>query len=327
LEVVVQSLLCDAALTARYQRGYYSAIELLQAYAKRVWTLLRRRPFSLIWIEKESLPWWPLWIERLLLRGVPYVLDYDDADFHNYDLHKWAWVRWAYGRRIDGLMAGAVLVVAGNSYLAQRARDAGARRVEVLPTVIDLARYSYEAMQIQKKGLEPLRIVWIGSPCTAHYLDMIREPLTRLSARVPFVLRVVGGGAFEIAGVSVEVIDWTEDTEVKSLSECDVGIMPLLNTPWEEGKCGYKLIQYMACGLPVVASRIGANVEIVQESMTGYLASNADDWVSALTRLLVNKELRWQMGTAGRLRVEEKYCVQQTAQQLSKMLLTCAISI
>ncbi|WP_413857666.1 hypothetical protein [Candidatus Aalborgicola defluviihabitans] len=91
LQVSVHSLISDEALAARYQRGRYRVLGLLRAYSERVRALLGRHKFNVVWIEKESLPWWPFWIERVLLRGVPYVLDYDDADFHNYGLHRWAW--------------------------------------------------------------------------------------------------------------------------------------------------------------------------------------------------------------------------------------------
>ena len=324
LQVVVHSLVSDEALTARYRRGRYSPIGILRTYFERVCTLIGRYNYNVVWIEKESLPWWPLWIERSLLRGVPYVLDYDDADFHNYDLHRWAWVRNVFGRRMDGLMSSASLVVVGNDYLAQRARDAGASRVEVVPTVIDLVRYPYDRQQLSLKNIDKPRVVWVGSPCTVHYIQSISESLACLAKQVPFVLRVIGGGAIEIAGVEIEFVSWSEATEVQSIRECDVGIMPLLNTPWEQGKCGYKLIQYMACGLPTVASKVGVNSEIVQDGLTGYLASNLSEWVSTLALLLADGELRRTMGEAGRLRVEEKYCVQQTGLRVAKLLLSCA---
>lgn len=322
LLVAVHSLLSDEALAARYQHGRYSVLGLLRAYSERVRALLGRHKFNVVWIEKESLPWWPLWIERLLLRGVPYVLDYDDADFHNYDLHRWAWVRSVYGRRLDGLMAGATLVVAGNEYLAQRARAAGASRVEKVPTVIDLLRYPFDPQQTVHKSVDTPRVVWIGSPCTVHYIQSIQGALAQLAEKYRFVLRVIGGGAIEIAGVQVEDVGWCEATEVQSICDCDIGIMPLLNTPWEKGKCGYKLIQYMACGLPTVASNVGANAEVVQEGLTGYLASSPDDWVSALASLLADGGLRRRMGEAGRLRVEEQYCVKQTGPRLANLLLS-----
>ena len=323
LQISVHSLISDDALFARYQRGRYSVPVLLCAYFERVRKLIGRHNFDVVWIEKESLPWWPLWIERFLLRGVPYVLDYDDADFHNYDLHRWAWVRQIYGRRLDGLMSGATLVVAGNEYLALRARAAGAPRVEVVPTVIDLERYSCIPQRLSPKSFGKPRIVWIGSPCTVHYIQSVRESLAQLAKQAPFVLRVIGGGAIAIPGVQIELVDWAEATEVQEILGCDIGIMPLLNTPWEQGKCGYKLIQYMACGLPTVASNVGVNPEIVQDGMTGFLASTPDDWVSALASLLADGELRHTMGRAGRLRVEEKYCVQQTGPRLANLLSTC----
>ncbi len=112
----------------------------------------------------------------------------------------------------------------------------------------------------------------------------------------------------------------TEETEVESISECDVGLMPLFDSPWERGKCGYKLIQYMACGLPVVASDVGVNSEIVQDEVNGFLARSSEDWVNSLERLLTDTEMRKRMGKAGRQRVEEEYCIQKTAPKLAGWL-------
>jgi len=126
--------------------------------------------------------------------------------------------------------------------------------------------------------------------------------------------------------VQIEVIRWDEDTEVQNIRECDIGVMPLLKAPFEMGKCGYKLIQYMGCGLPVVASNVGANVEIVRDGVTGFLVSTPDDWFDALKKLLINRDLRLQMGADGRKRVEEKYCLQRTGPQLADLLVKAAQS-
>ena len=101
-----------------------------------------------------------------------------------------------------------------------------------------------------------------------------------------------------MAGVQVEVVSWNEDTEAQCIHECDVGVMPLLDGPFEKGKCGYKLIQYMGCGLPVVASKVGANMEIVQEGVTGFLVRTPDEWHESLAKLLDDRALRSQMGAA-----------------------------
>lgn len=324
MQVTVQSLLSDDQLLARYHRGAYAALQLLQAYASRCRALLQRHQFDVIWIEKEALPWWPLWIEQGLLSHVPYVLDFDDAIFHNYDQHSSSFVRLAFGKRLDGLMAKAALVVGGNNYLAQRARDAGTPWVEVIPTVIDLDRYPPRANPFVAVSTpaKPLKIVWIGTPGNVRYLQLIREPLQALAAKHSFVLRVIGATELNIPGVQVEVLPWSENTEVQLISDSDIGVMPLQDSPWEKGKCGYKLIQYMACGLPVVASAIGVNPEIVEHGSNGYLATTPQEWVASLGQLLRDESLRMQMGFAGRKCVEKNYCIQQTGPRLAAMLQT-----
>ena len=316
-QVTVQPLLSDELLLSRYKDGAYGLWPLLRAYAARVRALRACDQFDAVWIEKEALPWFPAWFERWLLRRTPYVLDFDDAIFHNYDLHRFAWVRHVYGRRIDSLMAGAQLVVTGNRYLADRAIAAGARQVEVLPTVVDLVRYPAK----QRYSIEARpRVVWIGSPSTVKYLLALADPLATLSKWQPFTLRVIGGGVVTLPGVDVEVITWSAETEADAIGVCDVGIMPLRDTPWEQGKCAYKLIQYMACGLPTVASPIGANRQVVVDAATGFFANTPSAWVEKLEQLLGDPELRERLGQAGRAQVEADYCLQQAAPRLAQLL-------
>jgi len=317
IEYIVSPLFDDLMLLQKYRRGGYRSLDLLSAYWRRIYALMRARRFDLVWIEKEALPWFPVWLERLLLCGKPYVLDFDDAIFHNYDLHHSAWVRRIYGQRIDRLMEGAKLVVAGNRYLADRATTACAGRVEVIPTVVDLARYAPKVNYLVTK--RP-RIVWIGSPSTAEYLLELAMPLATLAKRQPFTLRVIGVGAITMQGVDVESLDWSAETEAALVAECDVGIMPLRDTPWEQGKCAYKLIQYMACGLPTVASPIGANCDVVIEGKTGLFADRVQSWVDALAILLSDVGLRKCFGQAGRARAEAEYSLQQIAPRLIALL-------
>lgn len=317
-QVEVQPLFDDAALSVRYLNGRYGFLAALYCFASRVLRLMRAKRFDLIWIEKEALPWWPKWFELTLLQRIPYVLDFDDAVFHNYDQHRIGLVRHLYGQRLDGLMARAALVIGGNHYLASRAKRAAAPRVEVLPTVIDLERYSGRRIAKQETDGLP-RIIWIGSPSTAPYLELLREPLESLSLRLPFVLRVIGADV-DLPGVKVECVQWTQATEVASISDGTVGVMPLLNSAWERGKCGYKLIQYMACGLPVVASPVGVNNEIVEDGANGFLADTAEDWATALERLLTDAELCSRMGRVGRQCVESRYCLQVTGPRMAELL-------
>lgn len=318
-DVEVQPLFDDEKLESRYRHGRYGLSTIIGCYVHRLSALLNYRKFDLIWIEKESLPWWPLWFERLLLSGTPYVLDFDDAVFHHYDQHRLAIVRQLFGKRIDKLMAQASLVICGNDYLAQRAREAGAVWVEILPTVIDLERYTLRDSPRAREQAAAPRIVWIGSPSTVKYLNRLREPLQALAKKMPFQLRVIGGD-FQLEGVQTECLPWTEDTEVRDIMECDVGIMPLENTQWELGKCGYKLIQYMACALPVVASPVGVNTTIVEQGANGFLATTQSEWLHRLEQLLSDMNMRQRMGDAGRRRVEEHYCLQVAAPKLVQCL-------
>jgi glycosyltransferase involved in cell wall biosynthesis len=135
---------------------------------------------------------------------------------------------------------------------------------------------------------------------------------------------LIGSGPINLPGVPVELIDWREDTEIEDIRRFDVGIMPLPDEPWARGKCGFKLIQYMACGLPVVASPVGVNSEIVQDNVSGFLATSTSEWVDALNVLLDSVETRRKMGAAGRQRVQEKYCLTVTAPKLVEVLEQCA---
>jgi glycosyltransferase involved in cell wall biosynthesis len=317
------SFFSNDSLSAKYKLGRYKIADIISSYLTRIKILLRRNDFDLIWIEKEALPWCPLWFESLFLSGVPYVLDYDDAVFHNYDLSTSFIVRFFLGLKLDGLMTRSTLVICGNDYLVRRAVCSGAPWVERLPTVIDLIRYPGTSPSIYS-GCKNLndnvpRIVWIGSPSTAKYLELIRGSLLKLATHTDFVLRVIGV-EFNLEGVQVESIPWDEATEVALIADCTVGIMPLNHSPWELGKCGYKLIQYMACGLPVIGSDIGVNAEIVKDGINGFLVKNNEDWERLLALILDNPDIQHRMGLAGRHMVEDKFCIQKTESKLIEWL-------
>ena len=327
VQCTMAPLFDDAMLGDRYRTGRYRRVAVVGGYVDRVSRLLRRRAFDLVWIEKEALPWLPASVERGLLRGLPCVLDFDDAIFHGYDRHRLGMVRTLLGGRIDSLMAKASLVVAGNGYLADRATSAGAPWVETVPTVVDLARYP---MAPQGKrpppgsGDEVPGIVWIGSPSTAAYLQLLREPLGLLARRRRFRLRVIGASSVDLPGVDVVHEDWSEAGEGAAILKGDIGVMPLPDTPWERGKCGYKLIQYMACGLPVVASAVGANLDIVDPGSNGYLATSAEEWMHYLERLLDDPAERSRLGEAGRRRVEARFSLQAQGDRLAQLLIRAA---
>lgn len=316
-EVDIAPLLDDAYVTGLYA-GRVSPWRVLRAYFRRIRVLFAAGRYDVVWLEKELFPWWPAWLERLLPTGrTAVVVDYDDAVFHRYDRHPSRAVRWLLGRKIDKVMRGATAVVVGNEYLAMRARAAGARRVEWVPTVVDLARYIPPA---GSPRAETFTIGWIGSPATAHYLAPLASAAREIAAQRPVRCLAVGARPDQVLGTPFEACKWTENTEVAQIHAFDVGIMPLPDESWERGKCGYKLIQYMACGVPVIASPVGANVDIVKPGENGLLARTPDEWRGALERLAADPGLRRRMGEVGRLDVEQTYSLQAQAARLVDIL-------
>jgi glycosyltransferase involved in cell wall biosynthesis len=294
---------------------------ILGSYLRRLRSLARSREFDLVWVEAEVFPWLPDWGELWLSwRHIPYVVDYDDAAFHRYDLHSTPAVRWFLGHKIDRVMKHASLVVAGNSYLADRARQVGAAHIEILPTVVDLGRYP---PSLSHRGSDFV-IGWIGSKSTTRYLLPLLEVWRQALGWEETSLRLVGSGELDLPGVTVDAWDWSESSEVQAVQSFTVGIMPLQDDPWARGKCGYKLIQYMACGLPVVASPVGVNCEIVEHGVNGYLATSEAEWLSALSQLRSQPALREEFGRAGRKRVQSAYSLEVAAPRLADLLKSAA---
>ena len=312
VEYEVSPLFDDAYLANKYAYGQATSGDILRALVRRLRAVLTLPHGAVVAIEYELLPFLPTLLERWLVwRGCRLVIDYDDALFHQYDQHPRWWVRLLLGGKIATAMRLAHTVVAGNAYLADYARRAGARRVEIIPTVVDLARYPARTPTFDAPVFT---IGWIGSPTSARYLLDIAPALAEVCRGGRARVRLIGAGPIDLPGVPVQVLPWREESEVVEISRCDVGIMPLPDEPWARGKCGLKLIQYMACGLPVVASPVGVNSEIVQDGVTGFLACTMREWVQALERLRGDVDLRQNLGMAGRKRVEERYCLRITTE-------------
>lgn len=280
---------------------------------------MRAGSADVIWLEKDALPWLPAGLELALLgTRVPLVLDYDDAVFHQYDEHRLPWVRRLLEPKHPALMRRAACVVAGNDYIANFARAAGAHRVEVLPTVVDLERYTPSpAPAVPPAG--PAHVGWVGQRATSSFLRALAPVFQTLAREGTARFTAIGIDAAAL-GLPMDSLPWAEATEAEDIARLDIGIMPLVDAPFERGKCGYKLIQYMACGLPVVASPVGVNRQIVEHGVNGFLADTPEAWATALRTLCQDPALRARMGAAGRRKVEQQYCLQVTAPRLVQIL-------
>lgn len=256
-------------------------------------------------------------LKRLLRTRTPLVYDFDDAVYLPQEQGR----RWVETLRDpDGttraFCRAAHVVLAGNDHLAAFAHDVvgaeAAGRVRVLPSVVDTDRFAPAA---RDAGVPTLG--WVGSDSTVPYLESLGPALRELAGRVPHRLVVVAGARRpHLPGVTYDFVPWSPDTEVAHFQALDVGLYPLDDTPWSRGKCGFKALQYMACGVPCVASPVGVLRDIVRPEETGLHADNPAAWVDACERLLTDPEARARMGHAGRALVLAEYSVDTAVPRL-----------
>ena len=311
LDVEVQPLLSNLYVEKinndKPVRFYY----LIYLFMRRLVFLLATKKNDIVIIHTELFPFVPPIFEWFLFKSNRKVyLDYDDAIFHRYDLSSNAIIKFFLSKKIKYLMKEADGVICGNRYLEQYAHDSGSTNTIILPTLIDIEKYPEVKNKTNNKVFT---VGWIGSPTTSIYLDLIKEPLSKLGNKIPVRLYLVGAGnnfKMKINNVEILSLPWSQENEVRALSEFDIGIMPLFNESWEKGKCAFKLIQYMGSFLPVIASNVGMNSEVVHNGKNGYLASNSEEWFNGLYKIYLSEKIRDDMGYEGRAQIEEKFTIQ-----------------
>ena len=321
IDLTLSPLFDDTYLQQRFQNGRGTLRSVVAAYLRRVRALLSARRWDLAIVHYELFPYLPGMVERVLSWSrLPYVVDYDDATFHMYDEHRLPTVRRLLGQKLVPTISGARAIMAGSRYLADYAQRFNPR-VFVVPTVVDMDRYAVSQPPGSSNGT--FTIGWIGSPSTSAYLPLIAPALTRLAAEGPVKLIATGARPMQIPDVDVEVRSWSEQTEVRDLCEADVGVMPLPDEPWARGKCAFKLIQYMAVGLPTVCSPVGANAEVVTPE-TGLFATGPDEWVTALKALRDDPPLRRRLAAAGHERATAHYSLASQQDKVREILKVAA---
>lgn len=297
-------------------------LDLLRRYLRRLRLLASASQYDFAFLQCELFPFFPSWLEEVVFR-VPFVYDYDDALYLKYRFGRFAWLRPLLGSKFDRAMSRALIVSAGSQILADYAKQFNSR-VVLVPSVVCTDHYRPEPHCYDSTfSGRPFTVGWIGSPSTSPYLHELVEPLQALARELPLRLIVVGGNAPPIRGVEVIQRAWSLESEVSLINQFDVGVMPLPDSAWARGKCAYKLIQCMACAIPVIASRVGANVDAVPSSC-GMLASTSDEWLAALRQLAIDTDIRNRLGAAARSWVEEHYSLRSALPVLTSVILRAA---
>jgi glycosyltransferase involved in cell wall biosynthesis len=307
----IQPLFTDEYLEKLYLKKKISKLYILKRYFLRIlWVLFKSWNYRFVYIEKELLPYTPAFLE-FLIKG-KYLVDYDDAIFHNYDKNKSSLIRSWLGNKIATVMKYAKVVVVGNEYLEGYAKRSGAREIIRIPTVISLKRYCV-AEVVQKSKIV---FGWIGTPNTQKYIESI-FPVMEKVFNDNFKLVLIGANKDVLpkTTLDVEVVKWSESTEIDSLKKLDVGLMPLPDEPFEKGKCGYKLIQYIALGKPVIASPVGVNSKIVEVGKNGFLATSDLEWEKVFNWYLENRAKIPELGKNAREKFEKEYSLESQKNQ------------
>ena len=303
------------------QQGYQCT--LIEAPQRDPWKRLAYLPClfhlaltqDVLYVQKRTFPKVILCALKRLNPRI--ILDLDDAIY----------LRPARRPLVDAILRAAVVVVAGNDYLAEYARQFN-EQVVVIPTVVDTDVYC-PPLGPRHSGDDRVVIGWIGSDPNRGDLAPMRPIFDWLVEQYGerVVFRAIGRWPLEMeTALRLEFVQWTLEGSRPALQQFDIGIMPLEDTVWNRGKCGFKLIQYLAVGTPAVASPTGVNREIVRDGETGYLASTAQEWQQRLARLVEDESLRLQMGRAGRRHIEQQYSLKAALPLLTKVLERGALS-
>ena len=278
----------------------------IQALWNRVLVICEARKYDLIFIHREACPIGPPIFEWMICKfKKPIIFDFDDAIF----LQNLSSANRIYGflkfpSKTQAIIKMSKAVIVANRFLEEYARRFNPR-VHVIPTSIDTEKF-----MVKETASKRLSIGWVGSPTTFPYLHSLSGVIKELSMKYDFIFKIIGGGEnFYITGVNIESRDWKLEEEIANFQGIDIGIYPLSDTIWARGKAAFKAIQFMSMGIPVVASPVGMNKELIQDGVNGFLASSDEEWVNKISNLIRDEGLRQRIGLTGRRTIEECYSV------------------
>lgn len=299
----------DDALFYAQGGGVAKVFILAKTLFIRLKDMFRFKKFDIVFIQREALFFGSSFFEkRAFHSGAKVIFDFDDSIWladTSPGNQKWEWLK--KPEKFYTNCRNAHVVIAGNSYLAEKAKSNNLNTI-ILPTTIDTD------MHIPMHELRHTDIVsigWSGSVSTIKHFELLVPVLKRIKAlygnRVK--IKLIGDKNYTHPDLPVDAIGWTEKNEVTELNSFDIGIMPLNDDAWAHGKCGLKGLSYMACEVPCIMSAVGVNKEIIQHQVNGLLAHNEEEWFSCLKMLIENMDMRLNLGKKGRETVHTSYSV------------------
>lgn len=289
---------------------------------KRIFLLLSVPAYDYIFIHREATPIGPPWFEWMVAKGLrkKLIYDFDDAIWlpNTSENNKIvAGIKWP--QKVAAICRWAYKVSAGNDYLCNYARQFNLN-VVLNPTTIDTENlHNPEIYAVLKvKSNKPV-IGWTGTHSTLKYLEPLVPVLQKLEKQYNFELCIIANQKPEWNIKSLNFVLWNKQTEIPDLMRFDIGLMPLTDDKWARGKCGFKALQYMALEVPALVSPIGVNTTIVDHGKTGFICYDLEDWVSSISVLLQDADLRQEMGRKARVKIVESYSVKSNINNFIKL--------
>jgi glycosyltransferase involved in cell wall biosynthesis len=313
----------EALTDVLYHRGRYlgKGVRMIRCFTDQLRRILGAPRPDLVYIYREAALLGPPVIERLTRRWkAPIVYDLDEPLFLPYDSprnHGFECLRWA--SKVHSLFRMSNHVLAVNRVIGDYAARY-ARQVSIVPMAVDTDRYRPAPTP---PAASPIRIAWTGTRTTQPNLGLIAGTLRRLNRSPAVGLRVLGDEPMSLPGVDVEFIPWEYAQEVPRLWDCHIGVVPVKSSVWTPWKFYFKLIQFMSLGLPVVATPVGSNREIIQDGVNGFLADTEDQWADRLLALVDDPALRRSMGEAARQTAETSFGLGAQNDQVESILKGC----
>lgn len=293
-----------------YQKGFFLSkiFGLVWGYVRRILDLFKLSRTRIVFIHREVTPIGPPifeWVIAKILKK-KIIYDFDDAIWisqYAQPLNCFDFVK--NPAKVNSIIRWSWKVSCGNDYLAKHALKYN-KYVFVNPTTVDTdLRYA----EVKDQHTSEIIVGWTGSHSTLMYLEVLIPFLEKVYKKVPFHLMIICDRPPTYMPSFSTFIKWKEDTEIIDLLNFNIGIMPLIEDPWTEGKCGFKAIQYMALAIPAVVSPVGANKKIVDHGINGYICSSEQEWESALLQLIQNEGLRTEMGLKAKEKIVKHYSV------------------
>lgn len=293
--------------------GLHKGLGVLKGFLKRLLVVFFVVPkYTFVFIHREASPIGPPFFEWIISKVLrkKIIYDFDDAIWipntsAENKIVDWVKAFW----KVKYICKWAYKVAGGNAYLCNYAGQYNSN-VVFLPTCVDTEK---QHNKLKNQYTPQVIIGWTGSHSTMKFFDDLLPVLDKAAANNGLEFVLISNKPPRVSLPRLQYIRWQEATEIDDLLTFNIGLMPLKPDAWCEGKCGFKLIQYLALGIPAIASPVGVNSDIIEQGSNGFLCSSEEEWADAITLLTNNADLRSAMGKAGREKIKAEYSVQANA--------------